>query len=201
MGFPSHDEFYRWVVENNETFEYYLNILVSSGRGDAVRYVLGPDLSDSRRRCDLPFVCTYDEAAKPGKEFYDFNLYTGSGFAVFEIDGLEFEYGQSGSQGFWDIKINKDLLVEYKSDVDEMNIEALIRQIKNRRKSFDKPDKLGKPFSSGIGGRSVEISSSEFTEVVVSFDSAFEKYRQVLENEDIELVVIPRKVYQGGEQV
>lgn len=101
-----------------------------------------------------------------------------------EYSSHTFEYPGSQS-GTWDLKIEFDstvglngthnisFLIEYKTSLEESNVEQLIRQIKNR-------------------GIAPTPSGYYFVRFILTYDDRFEIYREVIENEDIVLCILPK---------
>jgi len=102
-------------------------------------------------------------------------------------DGVSHNFEHDGHRaGTWDLKIewknklgninSKSLsyLIEYKTSLEESNIEQLIRQIKNR------------------GIESPKHNVGYFARFILTYDERFEMYRDVIENENIVLCILPK---------
>lgn len=113
-------------------------------------------------------------------------------------DMFEFEYSNQYTDGFWDLKVSEDFLpknclIEYKSSINEMPIDDVLIQIKKRRECVNHNEENSELFSSELGNLDIEdnwYENQDYKTLVVSFDSRFEKYRRILWNEGIDLLLL-----------
>lgn len=115
-----------------------------------------------------------------------------------ELQGVEFEYSNEYTDGFWDLRfravseqlgLDQVFLVEYKPDIKCDSVEGTLRQMKKRMSVVNK--------------KSTRFSDSEFelaysgehdcyrgaSMILATFDPRYKSYTNVLENEEVNLVV------------
>lgn len=106
-----------------------------------------------------------------------------------EILDVENEYQHFSFNGAWDLKIelaDRIYLVEYKTSIGESNIEEVLRQIKQRMVVNTDVD----------GFKHLNwYRNQEYTPVLISLDQRFEKFRELFEQNNIQLIVIDLEEY------
>jgi len=109
----------------------------------------------------------------------------------YQIRDFSFEVGNK-SNGLWDLVIkckaigsNVDFAfcIEYKTSIEESQINELLRQIQNRKKPR---------YIAGQQRQYEARKSFASVKILATFDQRFEKYRPVIENENISLVILDK---------
>ena len=115
-----------------------------------------------------------------------------------EIENWEVEYSNVAIDGVWDLRIDaveggqsspRSILIEYKTSVDEMNVDQVIRQIKRRRLEPDSLADLPRKLFFRLSSNSEYQRYRDGEVVLASFDRRFEEYRSLFENEGIQLLI------------
>lgn len=191
----THREFYRMVVNNQLLFIDKINSLFDENQKiskDFLKRILsGKNTLVAREN----IVKSVNGVIKTDSG----NIYDPSNLTK-NHEMFEFEYTNKHTDGFWDIKISDDVLpktclVEYKTSVNEMSIDDILIQIKKRRNIPGQKNNLTSLFDKEFEGFSNLIDETWYEEksyktVLVTFDSRFEKYRRLLWNENIELLIL-----------
>lgn len=165
---PTHDHFYGAFAETPERFfEIFLD---RTNVKKSLEFVSNPNytlnkLSDEYKLLDYSF-----ETGSKSKGVWDI---VAKGVTFYECwNGIQ-EKNQECSKRF-------SFCIEYKTSLEESNIDQLLRQIQNRKY----PDYI------------YDYDSIKFEPItiIVTFDDRFEKYRPVIENEPISLVILDDEI-------
>jgi len=160
---PTHDHFYGFVAEYDiENFTGILNNIEREELSDYIRNVLG-----KRNFKNIHDISYQDFRVEVG------NKSTG----VWDIVYKGIVNKNKGS------KVYVSLCIEYKTSIEESNVNELIRQIKQR----DDPAYIHQRPGSN---NSVATPVWKPIKFLVTFDKRFEKYRKLIENENIKLVIM-----------
>lgn len=142
---PTHDHFYSWISSKEKQFLDIFDQVHGSGNGNWLSTFLDKE--------DIDFRYEFEKSP--------FNDRTG----YWDIYGrLSGGHGRSYSE--------KKIFVEYKTSLEESNVEEIVRKIKKRHKDARAYD--------------IMINSS----CLVTFDKRFSKFRSIFENESISLIVL-----------